>query len=221
MITVLIADDHAAVRAGVRMILEASGLSVLGEAADGATAVSMARNLRPDVVLMDLRMPGMDGIEATASIVGEGTSAVLVLTTYDVAPEVQRALAAGAAGYALKSAEAEELVKAVRDVAAGHGSLDPRVVPSLLATLRGASDAPGGSPPADAESPSSPWPPAGLTGREVDVMERIAAGLSNRAIGRELHLAETTVKTHVSNALAKLGLESRVQAALFWQQNAP
>lgn len=214
MTTVLLVDDHSAVRAGLRLLLEASGLTVVGEAADGASGAAMARALRPDVVLMDVRMPGTDGIEGTRLIVAEGSAPVLILTTYEVDEYVDAAIRAGAAGYVLKTAEAETIVGALREVAGGRGFVDPAVT---LAVLRAAAAAPSHSPSAD----SRPWPPPGLTEREIDALRCLGAGMSNREMGRALGLAETTVKTHVSNALAKLGLSSRVQAALWWSENAP
>lgn len=225
MTSILLADDHSAVRVGLRLLLESAGFTVLGEAADGATAVAMARALRPDVVLMDVRMPGMDGIEATRLIVTGGHSRVLVVTTFELDEYVAGAVAAGAAGYVLKTAEADALAAAVREVAAGRGFVDPSVVPTLLRQAAAGVDQghaaradDGGSGQA---SSGTAWPPHGLSERELDVLRRIGEGLSNRLIASDLGLAETTVKTHVSNALAKLGLRSRVQAALWWSEHAP
>lgn len=220
MTTVLLVDDHSAVRAGLRLLLEAAGVSVVGEAADGTTGVAMARVLRPEVVLMDVRMPGMDGIEATRRIVEEALAKVLIVTTFELDEYVQGAVRAGAAGYVLKSAEADVIAGAIAEVAAGRGFIDPGVVPTLLRQA-----ASGGAPDADrvdsGNGRASEWPPLGLTEREAEVLAALGAGLGNRAIAGRLGLAETTVKTHVSNALAKLGLRSRVQAALWWSEHAP
>lgn len=213
MRTVLLVDDHGAVRAGLRLLLEASGLSVLGEASDGATGATMARALRPDVVLMDVRMPGTDGIEGTRLIAEQAGPPVLILTTFDLEENVAAAIRAGAAGYVLKTAEAERILEATEEVAAGRGFVDPAVVPALFRTAARATRPPAVVP--------SPWPPADLTPRELDVLALVADGLSNRAVARELGLAETTVKSHVSSALAKLGLDSRVQAALWFAEHAP
>ncbi|WP_394159659.1 response regulator [Galactobacter valiniphilus] len=213
MRSVLLVDDHAAVRSGLRLLLEASGLTVLGEAADGATGATMARALSPDVVLMDVRMPGTDGIEGTRLIAEQAGPPVLILTTFDLEENVAAAIRAGAAGYVLKTAEAERILEAIEEVASGRGFVDPAVVPALFRTAAAATRPPAVVP--------APWPPAQLTPRELDVLRLVAGGLSNRAAARELGLAETTVKSHVSNALAKLGLESRVQAALWFTEHAP
>ncbi|WP_309110714.1 response regulator transcription factor [Saccharothrix sp.] len=204
MIRVLVADDHAAIRAGLVLILNGSeDVEVVGEAADGAAAVRTARELRPDVVLMDIRMPGMDGIEATRRLVG--VCHVLVLTTFDLDEYVHGALRAGAAGFLLKSVEAAALVDAVRQVAAGDGVLAPSVTRRLIAEF--------------AAAPPKTRPPAldALTEREVEVLRCLGEGLSNHQIGRKLHIGETTVKTHVSRVLTKLDLRSRVQAAILAQ----
>ncbi|MET4059135.1 DNA-binding NarL/FixJ family response regulator [Arthrobacter sp. UYP6] len=236
---VLLADDHSAIRAGLRMILESvGGFSVVGEAADGATAVRMARALRPDVVLMDLRMPGTDGIAATARITGEKLSAVLVLTTFDVDDYIYAALRAGAAGFLLKSVEPEELVRAVRSVADGDSVLSPEVTATLIsAFVRSSGPAPRGPGAIPAGPGLVPAGPAGtnpaalpesapgqpadpLTAREEAVLACLGEGLSNQQISRRLGIAETTVKTHVSRVLAKLGVSSRVQAALAYRTPA-
>ncbi|WP_239562549.1 response regulator [Saccharothrix algeriensis] len=182
----------------------AEGIEVVGEAADGAAAVRLARELRPDVVLMDIRMPGTDGIAATRQLAG--VCEVLVLTTFDLDEYVHGALRAGAAGFLLKSVEAHALVEAVRQVAAGDGVLAPSVTRRLMREF--ASVAPRPRPTAlDA-----------LTDREVDVLRCLGEGLSNHQIGRKLHIGETTVKTHVSRVLTKLDLRSRVQAAILAQE---
>ncbi|MEU5692199.1 response regulator transcription factor [Actinosynnema sp. NPDC020468] len=204
MTRVLVADDHAAIRAGLVMILSgADDLEVVGEAGDGARAVRLARELRADVVLMDVRMPGMDGIEATRQLAG--VCEVLVLTTFDLDEYVHGALRAGAAGFLLKSVDAPALVDAVRRVAAGDGVLAPGVTRRLMREF--AATAPRARP-------------AGLdtlTDREVEVLRCLGEGLSNHQIGRRLHIGETTVKTHVSRVLTKLDLRSRVQAAILAQ----
>ncbi len=203
-ITVLIADDHAAIRSGLRLILGgAPGIEVIGEAADGDVAVRQARMLRPDVVLMDVRMPGMDGIAATRAVTDGGLAQVLVLTTFDVDEYVFGALRAGASGFLLKSASADTLIDAVRRVAAGDGVLAPEVTRTLI-------DAFAATPPPALEPPGV----AELTDRERDVLACLGEGLSNAQIARRLYIGETTVKTHVSRVLTKLGVRSRVQAAI-------
>lgn len=223
-VRILLADDHAAVRGGLRMILGAAdGLEVVGEAADGATAVSMARALRPDLVLMDVQMPGMDGIEATEAIIGAGHAAVLVLTTFEIDDYVFRALRAGAAGFLLKTAEPAELVRAVRRVADGDSVLSPEVTGTLIAAALGGGPAAGAGGAGGAEGArrasgtGSAAPVDTLTAREQAVLDCLADGLSNQDISARLGIAETTVKTHVSRVLAKLGVASRVQAALLYR----
>ena len=212
---VLVADDHAAIRAGLRLLLEAAdGVEVVAEAADGDAAVTNTRALRPDVVLMDLRMPGTDGVEATRTITAEGLADVLVLTTFDLDEYVHGALAAGAAGFLLKSAEPADLVRAVRQVAAGDGVLAPEVTRRVLARLGGTAP-----PPSDAAAPAAVPREAdprldGLTPREVDVLTALGRGLSNQEISAELVISEATTKTHVSRVLAKLQVPSRMQAAV-------
>ncbi|GAB6939395.1 response regulator [Isoptericola variabilis] len=215
-VRVLIADDHAAIRAGLRMLLDAAGdVEVVGEAADGDAAVTNARALRPDVVLMDLRMPGTDGIAATRTMTTEGLADVLVLTTFDLDEYVDGALRAGAAGFLLKTAEPAALLDAVRRVAAGDGVLAPEVTRRVLAQLTGTATTPSaaaGAPP----NPAAPADPrlADLTPREVDVLGALGRGLSNQGIADELVITEATAKTHVSRVLAKLGVVSRMQAAI-------
>ena len=218
----LIADDHSAIRSGLRMILETvGGFEVVGEASDGATALSMARALVPDITLMDIRMPGMDGIAATSAIISEQLSAVLVLTTFEIDDYVFGALRAGAAGFLLKSIEPAELVAAVQRVADGDSVLSPEVTGTLIsAFLAGSSregDSPGTGAPGHPPRPEAL--PNTLTPREQAVLACLGEGLSNQQIARRLHIAETTVKTHVSRVLSKLGVLSRVQAAIIWSAN--
>jgi DNA-binding NarL/FixJ family response regulator len=203
--TVVIADDQAVVRAGLRMILEANGIEVLGEAPDGSAAVELAQQLEPDVVLMDIRMPVVDGIEATAAIAGAGLGTrVLVLTTYGVDQNVHDALKAGASGFLLKTDPPERLVEAVDAVAAGETPLASNVTALLIDHYLGRNDA-----------ELAPAAIAELTPREVDVLTLIARGRSNAEIAAELYVGEGTVKTHVARILAKLDLRDRTQAAIY------
>ncbi|MDN5812552.1 MAG: response regulator transcription factor [Micrococcaceae bacterium] len=212
-ITVLLADDHAAIRLGMRMVLETQpGLTVVGEAADGGRAVQMARALRPDVVLMDLRMPVVDGIQATWEITAEALSKVLVLTTFDQDAYLFGALEAGADGFLLKSAEPADITAALQRVHAGDSVISPEVTARIVSAAVAARTAP---PIADAASLDAAAAVETLTAREREVLKCLGEGLSNQLIGRRLDISETTVKTHVSRVLAKLGLQSRVQAALF------
>lgn len=204
-IRVLVADDHAAVRAGIVLILEgASDMEVVAEAADGEEAVALARELRPDVVLMDVRMPRLDGLSATRELAGEAD--VLILTTFDVDEYVFGALRAGAAGFLLKNTDADALVEAVRLVARGDGLISPSVTRRLIAAF--------------AEQPvrREPYELEGLTPREREVLACVGRGLSNAEIAKELDMAEATTKTHVSRVLNKLGLKSRVQAAIYYAE---
>lgn len=212
MIRVLLADDHAAVRGGIRLLLEqADDIEVVGEAADGATAIGNARALRPDVVLMDARMPGIDGIEATAAITAQGLSSVLVLTTFDLDDVVFGALRAGAAGFLLKTVEPAALIAAVRGVAAGDGVVAPEVTRRVLEHfVTGAAVA----APAPIEPRMDGSGLDELTARERDVLGALGRGLSNAGLARRLGITEATAKTHVSRVLAKLGLTSRMQAAI-------
>ncbi|WP_431954580.1 response regulator transcription factor [Nocardia lijiangensis] len=209
-IRVLIADDHGAIRAGLRMILDsAEGIEVVGEAADGDIAVAQAKALRPDVVLMDVRMPGVDGITATERITADALARVLILTTFDLDEYVFRTLRAGASGFVLKSTSGQALVDAVRAVDAGDGVLAPEVTRAVIAAFA--------SSAADAE-PAAPDGFADLTEREREVLDCLGDGLSNAQIGARLFIGETTVKTHVSRVLTKLGVRSRVQAAILARQ---
>ncbi|GII95782.1 response regulator [Sinosporangium siamense] len=206
MIRVLVADDHAAVRAGIVLILDGTDdIEVVGEAADGEQAVAMAMELGPDVVLMDVRMPRMDGIAATRAL--GGVTDVLILTTFDIDQYVFGALRAGAAGFLLKNTDADALVEAVRLVARGEGLISPSVTRKLIASF--------------ASSPAEPrerYDLSRLTPREREVLMCIGRGLSNAEIAEELFMAEATTKTHVSRLLHKLGLRSRVQAAIIAQE---
>lgn len=206
--TVLLADDHAAIRTGLRIMLEAHGVDVIGEAADGDVAVRNASALRPDVVLMDLRMPGRDGISATREIVDRGLSDVLVLTSFDEDELVFGAIRAGAAGFLLKTVDAPTLAAAVHAVAAGEGALDPRVTRRALAAV--AQTPP---PPPAAATAADRSDLSGLTAREQEILDGILQGWSNAQLAERLRISVPTVKTHVSNVLSKLGARSRSHAA--------
>ncbi|GAA0268283.1 response regulator transcription factor [Cryptosporangium japonicum] len=212
MTTVLLVDDQALMRMGFRLVIESEpDLDVVGEASDGAVAIDQVRALHPDVVLMDIRMPGMDGIEATGRIVAEHPSSrVLVLTTFDVDEYAFAALRAGASGFLVKSAQPAELVDAIRTVASGNSVVAPRVVRRMLDLF--ASHLPDAADGA-ARNDLDPRLRA-LTPRELEVLGCIAEGLSNAEIADRLVLSATTVKTHVGNILAKLGLRDRVQAVI-------
>ncbi|MDG4770222.1 response regulator transcription factor [Solwaraspora sp. WMMD792] len=205
-IRVVLADDHAAIRAGLRLMLEqAADIAVVGEAADGTVAIRQACALRPDVVVMDIRMPGTDGIAATRAITSAGVADVLVLTSFDIDEYLFGALRAGAAGFLLKSVEPVALVDAVRRVAAGDGVIAPEVTRRLLTAFVSAA-----VPEVSSTRPSFD----ALTSRERDVLAALGRGLSNADIAASLAITEATAKTHVSRVLAKLGCASRVQAAI-------
>ena len=206
---ILLVDDQPLLRTGFRMILSAEpDFAVVGEAGDGASAVEIARRLKPDVVLMDIRMPGMDGIQATRALAGPGVAEpmkVLILTTFGLDEYVVESLRAGASGFLLKDAPAEDLVEAIRIVAAGEALLAPSVTRRLLDRI------------------ASKLPPAHenvipalseLTEREMEVLKLVARGLSNAEIAEKLVVSETTVKTHVSRILGKLDLRDRVQVVI-------
>jgi DNA-binding NarL/FixJ family response regulator len=207
VIRVLLVDDEALVRGGFRMILESQDdIEVAGEASDGAEAQEQVRRLRPDVVLMDIRMPGMDGLEAMRRILGSGSDAprVLILTTFDLDEYVYEAMRSGASGFLLKSVRPRQLPDAVRTIAEGESLLAPSVTRRLVEEFVRL------PPPGQAV----PEAVTGLTERELEVLRLIADGQSNAEIAASLFLSEATVKTHVTRLLAKLGLRDRVQAVV-------
>jgi DNA-binding NarL/FixJ family response regulator len=208
MTTVLVCDDQALVRVGLRKILEAEpDTTVVGEASDGEDAVAATRRLRPDVVLMDIRMPVLDGIEATRRITqAEPTTRVLILTTFGLDSYVYEALRAGASGFMLKDAPPEEIAGAVRIVASGEGLLAPAVTRAVITEFARQAPAVASEPPAAV---------AELTPREREVLDLLVLGLSNPEICRELVISEATAKTHVARILQKLGLRDRVQAVIY------
>jgi DNA-binding NarL/FixJ family response regulator len=206
-IRVLLCDDQALVRSGFRMILEARpDLEVVGEAEDGVQAVALGRRLAPDVILMDVRMPNLDGVEATRALVAAGSPArIVILTTYDLDEYVHEAIRAGASGFLLKDVRPAQLVEAIRVVAAGDALLAPSVTRRLLERFAT-------TPPRRDSGP----PPSlmALTARELEVLELLASGCSNSDLAKRLFLSEATVKTHISSILRKLGLRDRVQAVI-------
>ncbi|MGI5208126.1 response regulator [Spirillospora sp. CA-108201] len=201
MTRVLIADDQTLVRGGFRMILSRAGIEVVGEAADGLEAVAAARRLRPDVVLMDIRMPGMDGLEATRRVLAyDPACRVLILTTFDLDRYVYSALAAGASGFLLKDVTPEHLVASVQLVETGDALLAPSITRRLVERFARPAPAPQGLDV--------------LTPREKEVLRLVGGGLSNTELAAHLHLSEATVKTHVTRIFAKLGLRDRAQAVV-------
>ena len=205
MIRILLADDQALVREGFRALIDREpDMNVVGEAADGAEAVHLARQFQPDVVLMDIRMPGTDGLEATRRLLADDTSGirVLILTTFDQDDYVYEALRSGASGFLLKDVRQDQLISAIRTVASGEALLAPSVTRRLIESFCS-------RPPAGVAVLGEPL--NRLTPRELDVLRAIARGLSNAEIGAELFLSESTVKTHVGRVLTKLGARDRVQ----------
>lgn len=209
-VRVLLVDDHAVMRAGFRMILEAQDdIVVVGEAADGAAAVAEASALLPDVICMDVQMPGVDGLEATRCIVADPgiAAAVVIVTTFDRDDYLFQALAAGASGFLLKNAGPEDLVTAVRVAAAGDALLAPEVTRRVIARF---------AAPGALDGAPAPLPPAvELTEREGEVLRLVAQAMSNAEIAQHLFIGEATVKTHVSNVLQKLGARDRVAAVVY------
>jgi DNA-binding NarL/FixJ family response regulator len=202
-IRVLIVDDHAVLRAGLEQLLAGEpDLEVVGTAADGAQAVEAARQLRPDVVLMDLQMPGVDGVSATRTIVGEQLADVLVLTSYSDAERIVGALDAGALGYLLKDAEPEEVLQGIRSVAGGESPINARAARALLGSRRTTSTA-----------------AADLTPRETEVLALVRQGLANKQIARRLGISERTVKAHLTSTFQRIGVVDRTQAALWAERN--
>jgi len=206
-VRILLADDQPLLRTGFRMVLGAEDdLDVVGEAGDGAEAVDLARRLLPDVVLMDIRMPRMDGVAATRAIVDARLPVrVLILTTFDLDEYVVGALRAGASGFLAKDVPADDLVTAIRTVAAGEAVVAPRILRRLLDQFAGALPDPNATAPRILDV---------LTEREREVLTQVARGLSNAEIARALSVSETTIKTHVGHVLTKLGLRDRVQAVV-------
>ena len=219
-IRVLVVDDQPLVRAGLGVILDAQpDLAVVGEAGDGLAAVDAAARLHPDVVLMDVRMPVLDGLEATRRILaGPGGCRVMILTTFDTDEYVFEALRAGASGFLLKDAPREELVNAVRVVAAGEALLAPSVTRRLIGEFARRRPPPGAGQSVQATQ-AGPGALASLTPREREVVELLARGMSNAEMAATLYVGEATVKSHVAHVLMKLGIRDRVQAVIFAYEN--
>jgi DNA-binding NarL/FixJ family response regulator len=202
-IRVVIVDDHAVLRAGLEQLLAGQAdLEVVGTAASGGEAIELARELRPDVVLMDLQMPGIDGVAATREIVAEKLADVLVLTSYSDAERIVGALDAGAMGYLLKDAEPDEVLTGIRAVARGESPINPRAARELLGARR-----------------TTPAATAELTPRETEVLVLVRQGLANKQIARRLGISERTVKAHLTSAFQRIGVVDRTQAALWAERN--
>ena len=217
-LTIVLADDQELVRAGFRVILESEpGFRVVGEAADGAGAVEAVQQLRPDVVCLDVQMPGVDGLEAARRIAAlPDPPAVLILTTFDSDDALFQALEAGASGFLLKNASPERLIDAVRTVAAGDALLAPDVTRRVISrATASAAVQPSATSTATTATGDDALAAAGLTERETDVLRLLARGLSNAEIAAELYVGDATVKTHVSNVLQKLALRDRIQAVVW------
>ena len=209
MIRVLLADDQALIRMGFRMVLDAEAdIEVVGEAADGAAAITQAKALNPDDVLMDIRMPGVNGIEATAEITRTLDTKVLILTTFDLDEYAFGGLRAGASGFLLKDTRPAELIEAIRTVASGEAVVSPRITRRMLEMFAG--QLPSGATANGQVDPRI----ASLTPRETEILCLVARGMSNAEIAAELVVSATTVKTHVGSVLAKLGVRDRVQAVV-------
>ena len=218
-IRMVVADDHPAVRSGLVALLgSAPDITVVAEAADGEAAVAAAREHRPDVVLTDVRMPGATGIEITPRLRETGAH-VLVISGFDLDDYVLGALAAGADGYLVKTEDPQRILAAVRDVHRGDAVLSAAATRAVVGALRGRGTGRSDSPAPVAEEPGPVGPEPAFTRREEDVLALVARGLTNQQIARQLFVEITTVKSHLSNALMKLQLDSRVQAALWWQQH--
>ena len=210
-IRVLLVDDHAVVRQGLRMFIEMQDdMEVVGEGTNGLQAVELAASLAPDVILLDLMMPQMDGVQATQKILAHAPNArVLILTSFGEDEKIFPAIRAGAQGYLLKDIQPRDLVQAVRETYQGKAQLHPDIARRLMAAVSG------GAPGKPAQSPALPKEMQELTEREREVLEQIARGLTNREIAEKMVISEKTVKTHVSNLLDKLGLEDRTRAAIW------
>ncbi len=216
MIRILLVDDQPLIRRGLRALLKPEpDLEIVGEAENGETAIDLLKTITADVILMDIRMPIMDGVAATGAIVPlHPSTKILILTTFDDTEYVSRALQAGAAGYLLKDTPAEELVQAIQLIHKGYTQLSPGLAQKLIQTTR--------PTPENPPTPSLPIPPdSDLTPREQEILQLIAQGSSNREIAQKLYISEKTVKNHITNLLARLGLRDRTQAAIYFHERHP